>query len=149
MKIRLLITGMACIGIWTLASGCAGVYRATPAAGTVIQANMDKNDYEVLGTTEGKSTITSILFGLVAVIDGDKYRVLGIKFFEDQYAFADHSRLFVHADDRAYYKALAQTPDADVVARKSVLETKSGFPCIYTTKEVTFQGKALKFKAHN
>jgi len=111
---------------------------------------MDKNDYEVLGNTEGKSTKTSILCGLVSVVDGDKVSVLGIKFFEDQYAFEEKSWFgIVNVEDRAYYKALAATPDADAVTRKASIKTKSGIPGIYTTSEVTYSGKAVKYKVHN
>jgi hypothetical protein len=151
-NIRLLLTGGACIGLLIAVNGCSSVTRGTPVAGTHIQANMNTGDCEVLAKTEGKSTKTSILLGLVQVIDGDKYRILGIKFFEDQYAFeSDNPSPFdflvpVSVENRAYYKALAAAPDADAVAAKGYMKTYSGIPIIYNTKEVTFEGKALKFK---
>jgi hypothetical protein len=150
MKIKVLITGVACAMAAVLVTGCSSVTRGTPNAGLVINANMDKNDYEVLGNTEGKSTKTSVLCGLVSVIDGDKISVLGLKFFEDQYAFEEKARFgFVSVDDRAYYKALAATPDADAVARKSLIRTESGIPCIWMSREATYSGKAVKYKVHN
>ena len=155
MKIKLLITGLACIATTVLVSGCAGVTRGTPHAGTVINANLNASDMEVLEKTEGKSTKVSVLLGLVQVIDGDKYRILGIKFFEDQYAFIDKpSGLLsiitpVSIEERAYYKALAATPDADSVMQKAFVATSSGVPILYKSQEVTYQGKALKYKVHN
>jgi hypothetical protein len=112
------------------------------------------------------------LGGLVEVVDGDKYRVLGINFFQSQYAFQPKDltwqELFaagalgvaavlvyevfkpVSIEDRAYYKALAAAPDADVVAAKAWVTTRGrGIPMLYSTKRVAFQGKALKFKPHN
>ena len=151
MKIKLLITGLACITTMVLISGCAGVRRGTPQASAVINANLNASDLEVLDKTEGKSTKVSVLLGLFQVIDGDKYRILGIKFFEDQYAYEDKPSLLgrVSIEDRAYYKALAATPDADCVARKAFVTTRSGIPLLYMIEEVTFQGKALKYKVHN
>jgi hypothetical protein len=152
MKVKLLITGLACVGLLVVVSGCSSITRGTPIAQTGIQANMNTGDCEVMAKTEGKSTKTSILLGLVQVIDGDKYRILGIKFFEDQYAFAGQSWGLldfirpITPDERAYYKALAAAPDADAVASKAFVKTYSGIPILYNTSEVTFEGKALKFK---
>ena len=151
MNIKLLVTGMACIALVGITAGCSSVMRGTPVAGVKINANMDRTDYEVLGTTEGKSTKTSVLCGLVQVIDGSKVAILGIKFFEDQYAYFDRPwyQLGVSTEDRAYYKALAVTPDADSVAGKAYVSTRSGIPLLWMSSEVTFQGNALKYKPHN
>jgi hypothetical protein len=150
MKIKFILTSIACVAGLVLATGCSSITRGTPNSGTHINANMDKNDYEVGATTSGTSTKESYLCGLFQVIDGDKFQVLWfIKFFEDQYAFQEKDSIFVSIEDRAYYKALAATPDADSVAVKSWTKTTSGFPLFYSKEEVTFQGKALKFKVHN
>jgi len=151
MKTKFILTSIACVAGLMLATGCSSITRGTPNSPTLINANMDKNDYEVGAATSGTSTKETYLCGLIAVIDGDKYRVLGIKFFEDQYAFQEKPAWYssVSVQDRAYYKALAATPDADSVAVKAWTETSSGFPLFYSKEEATFQGKALKFKTHN
>ena len=156
MKTKLLVTSMACVSLLVGMSGCAGVTRHTPHAGTQIQANMNSGDCQVLAKTEGNSKKTSILCGLVQVIDGDKVAVLGIKFFEDQYSYFEHAKLFgvidlggVSVEDRAYYKALAATPDADTVAQKAYVKTEKSIPLFWKSEDVTFQGKALKFKGGN
>lgn len=154
MKTKFILTSLACVAGLVLATGCSSITRGTPNLGTQIHANMDKNDYEVGATTSGTSTKECYLLGLIQVIDGDKYQVLGIRFFEDQYAFEQKPEGILgllagpSVRDRAYYKALAATPDADTVAVKAWTETTSGFPLFYSKDEVTFQGKALKFKSH-
>ena len=120
---------------------------------------MNSGDCQVLGSTEGKATVDSYVLGLVQVIDGDKVQVLGLKFYEDQYAYINPPELILgflpnpfaspSIEDRAYFKALAATPDADAVAKKASVTTAKGFPLLWSTKEVTFQGKALKFKGGN
>lgn len=133
--------------------GCSSITRGTPHAPLFVQANLQRADYEVLGTTEGTSKRTRYFFGLVSIIDDDKYSILGIKFFHDEYAFQEKggffSGLFVGIEDRAYYKALSKTPDADAVATKSYVETSTGFFPIWDNKEITFQGKAIKYKVHD
>lgn len=147
---RMAIMLTAGTGILTLLCGCASVTRTTPIAPAEINVNMNSSDYEVLATTEGKSSKTSVLFGAVQVIDGNKLRILGVRFFEDQYAsrMERHWYSGVSTEDRAYYKALANAPDADSVASKAYLETDSGIPLLWKTEEVTFQGKAVKYKVH-
>ena len=159
MNTKLMIAGLAGVSLLLVASGCSSITRGTPVAGTVIQANMNSGDCQVLGSTQGKATVDSYVLGLVQIIDADKVEVLGIKFFEDQYAFLDKQPTIFgmpipfiggpSIEDRAYYKALAATPDADAVAAKAWLTTKKGFPILWSSEEVTYQGKALKFKGGN
>ena len=156
-----------------LLGGCAGVQRMTPAAPGQVNINLKSNDYTVLTSTKGISTVTSYGGGLVQVVDGSKYRVLGIKFFEDEYSMLHPLRIeeispmnlvamvyfwpygacyvayktSVGAEDRAYYKALAATPDADVIIEKALVRQKSGIPLICTEEEVTVVGKAIKYKS--
>jgi hypothetical protein len=53
----------------------------------------------------------------------------------------------VSVEERAYYKALAATPDADAVIPKAFTKQSSGFPLLYSEQEATFTGKALKYKS--
>jgi hypothetical protein len=105
----------------------------------------------MLGSVKGSSTLKSYFFGIVQIIDGNKSRILWVfKDYEDQYSFQDPGGLNilpVSVEDRAYYKALAATPDADAVIPKAFIKQSSGFPFIYEEQEVTFTGKALKYKS--
>ena len=150
MKIKFAAITLAGLMTVPFLTGCSSITRGTPQSATVINANMDKTDIEVGTSTEGTSTRTSILFGVIQIIDGDKYRLLGMNFFEDQYAFLTPSLFgIVSAEDRAYYKALAATPDADAVVEKAFITTTTGIPYVWETKEVTYTGKAIKYKVHN
>jgi len=117
--------------------------------GSQVQLNMARNEYTVLGTVKGTSTLDSYVFGIVQVIDGDKYSILGIGPFEDQLAFSSPGEGWVASTiiDRAYFKALAASPDADAVMPKSCEQTYTGTPFISSTRVVTFTGKAVKYKA--
>ncbi|MEI7899874.1 MAG: hypothetical protein WCK89_06450 [bacterium] len=142
-----------------LSTGCASVQRGSPIASTEVSVNLARTDYTVIGPVKGTSTMQSYVLGLVKIIDGDKLILLGMKTFEDQYAFLQDPGLPIlqvltlglsggpTAEDRAYYKALAATPDADVVIPKAYVKQISGIPLLASMKEVTFTGKAVKIKA--
>lgn len=133
-----------------LAGGCASVQRSTPVAPGQVNINLEKGDYTMLGTVKGTSTVKSFFFGVVQVIDGDKTKILCFKSFEDQYSIQPGGLGFlspVSVADRAYYKALAATPDADTVIPKAFVKQSSGIPFLYQEVEVTFSGKALKYKS--
>lgn len=146
-----IVSLLAMATVSVLMSGCASVQRTTPVAPGLVNINLEKGDYTILGTVKGTSTIKSYFFGVVEVIDGTKVKILCFKDFEDQYSFQNgDGGLFnftVSVEDRAYYKALAATPDADAVIPKAFVKQTSGFPLFYTEKEVTFSGKALKYKS--
>ena len=157
---RLPISSLSLVALAAIVSGCASVQRYTPESKSQVQLNMARNEYTVLGTVKGSSTEDSYVLGIVRVIDGDKYNILGFKTFEDQYAFTSAdagifqdipvlSFLFAgpSVNDRAYFKALAATPDADAVTVKSYDYTRSGFAPFYSKRVVTFTGKAVKYKA--
>lgn len=109
-----------------------------------INPEIPRDAYEVLDTVEGTSTTDSILLGLIQVVDGDKLRLLGIPFFEEQYTFSSGYPGLTAA--RAYYKALSATPEADAVFYKSMDGGNSGIPLLWTSETVTFRGKAIKLK---
>lgn len=145
---NMIVSSLAMTAVAVLMSGCASVQRGTPAAPGQVNINLEKGDYTMMGSVKGTSTVKSYVFGIVQVIDGDKVSVLGIKSFEDQYSFMGPGPgFFVSVEDRAYYKALAATPDADAVIPKSFVKQSSGFPFIYEEQEATFTGKALKYKS--
>ena len=139
-------------------AGCASVQRGTPVAGAEVNVNLARQDYTVIGPVKGTSTLESYVLGLIKIVDGDKVIILNLKTFEDQYALlqapdSPFAILFsaltgsATAEDRAYYKALAATPDADVVIPKAYTKQVSGIPLLASMKEVTFTGKAVKIKA--
>jgi uncharacterized protein YceK len=145
------LLAMATVSV--LMSGCASVQRAMPSAPGMVNINLEKGDYTMLGTVKGSSTVKTYVFGVVQIVDGTKVRVLWVfKDYEDQYSYQNPDGLGqmlgrVSVADRAYYKALAATPDADVVIPKSLVKQTSGFPYIYEEEEATFSGKALKYKS--
>lgn len=139
-------------------TGCGAVMKATPVSGIIVDAgSMNRNDYVILDRVEGTSSTKSILLGLVQIIDGDvdKVKIFWIPLFEEKYAFQNPAPFpfslfqFATTEDRAYYKALAQTPDADSVLNKAYSKEKRGIPFIFENETVTFTGKAIKLKTDN
>jgi len=114
---------------------------------------MQRSDVEILGTVQGTSQTFSFLLGMFQVIDGDKVKVLGIPWgFEEQYSLLQAPSMLggligANTADRAYYQALAKTPDADAVCSKAYTIQSSGIPFLAQKETVTFTGKALKYKA--
>lgn len=150
----LLVTGLAIIGI-----GCGSIGKSAPHSQLGMVANLERDDIEIIRTVEGESTKKSILFGSIQVIDGEKYKVLWIPFFQDKGAGAlqESPGLLgailkpftpVSVIDRAYYDALAETPDADTVFYKTSTQERRGIPLLFTTESVTLRGKAAKIKAN-
>jgi hypothetical protein len=119
-----------------------------------MEANLSREDLVVLDTVEGRSSIKTFLGGLIAIIDGEHLRLFGMSFFKDKYTYFRENRTWwdalcgVSVEDRAYYKALEQQPDADMVLSKSMDREESGVPFFFSEKEVTFRGKALKLKSN-
>ena len=142
----------------SFSSGCGSIGKSAPHSGVGIVANLDREDVEIIGTVEGESTKQSLLLGSFQVIDGDKYKILWIPFFQDKGAGALQNNggflgaIFqafapVSVIDRAYYDALAETPDADTVFYKTSTQERRGFPLLYTSERVTLRGKAAKVKS--
>ena len=155
---NLIASSLAMAVFAVLASGCASVQRATPAAPGLVTINLDKGDYTMLASVKGSSTVSSYVCGIVQVIDGNKVSILGFKNFEDQYSFQQREPSLldiltfgilrtVSVEDRAYYKALAATPDADAIIPKAFIKQSSGFPILFVEEEATFTGKAVKYKS--
>lgn len=161
-----------------LSGGCASVQRWTPMARGQVNVKLKDSDYSVLASVKGVSTTKSYACGIVKVIDGNKVRVLGIKFFEDQYSYltpkdrlSDTEKfmlfypgcwlilpitvpyiVYTHsasAEDRAYYKVLAAVPDADELVSPGLVAQRSGIPLVCREEEVTLTAKAIKYKANN
>jgi hypothetical protein len=114
-----------------------------------LETQINRDDIVVLDRVEGSSTQTTIL-GIINVIDGDKLQILGIKFFKDKFTYFKDSNSWVRSPqcaDRAYYKALEAAPEADAVFTKAMDNEEGGIPFLWSTKAVTFRGKAIKLKA--
>ncbi|MBT5705337.1 hypothetical protein N8737_02265 [Verrucomicrobia bacterium] len=142
----------------SISSGCGSIGKSAPHSGLGIVANLDREDVEIIRTVEGESTKQSLLLGSIQVIDGDKYKILWIPFFQDKGAgeLQSNSTFLgaftlafapVSVIDRAYYDALAETPDADTVFYKTSTQERRGFPLLYTSERVTLRGKAAKVKS--
>ena len=132
------------------AGGCGGnAQKTAPRMGfgsVDVQTQLSRGDIVVLERVEGTSTTKSILFGAVQVVDGDNVKVLGVPFFKDRYTCLRTDPCLVTTADRAYYKALEATPQADAVFYKSVDREGSGIPLLWETETVTFSGKAITLK---
>ncbi len=135
-------------------NGCSTVLKTAPSSPISFDAgSMERNDYVILDRVEGISTTTSILFGLVKIIDGNKWKLFWLfPFYEEEYAyqippsFPFNLLSFVSTQERAYYKALAKTPDADSVIQKAFSIESTEIPTLFKTEKVTITGKAIKLK---
>jgi len=148
-KMKTKIISLALCTIVLFVGGCFS-HKTVP--GIAINPEIPRDAIEVLDTVEGTSTTNSILLGLIQVVDGDKLRLLGISFFREQYTYFGSypgTNVFLpcpSTGDRAYYKALSETPGADAVFYKSMDREYSGIPLLWSSETVTFRGKAIKLK---
>ena len=94
----------------------------------------------------GTSSTTSVLLGLFQIIDGNKFKILYIPFFKDKYTHFGGVGYITGPDERAYYKALEKAADADLILAKSMDREDWGIPLLFTTKSVTWRGKALQIR---
>ncbi len=150
-SIRVLCVAALCL----VSMACAGSQRRIPAMnfGEIgIETAFDRDDLVVLDTVTGTST-SEQRFLVVQIIDGDKYKVLGIPFFKEKYSVVQPSVIPIFGDfftttaDRAYYNALEKTPDADFVVVRSLDHEYSGIPFLWDRTTVSFRGKAMKIRA--
>lgn len=163
MSIAILVRGTWAVLIVVMLGACSSAQKTVPhlrVGGFGIRANLDRDDLVVLGSVEGSSTTTSILLGLVQVIDGEKLKILFIPFFKEKYTYFSDSLLaslplggflsvfrITSTADRAYYKALEKAPDADLILLKSMDREGWGIPILFSTNSVTFRGKAVKLRS--
>nr|VFJ72316.1 MAG: hypothetical protein BECKFW1821C_GA0114237_10338 [Candidatus Kentron sp. FW] len=143
---------LAAIGVLLLV-GCGAIERKVLPQNSFANADsMERKDYVVLDRVEGTSAKTSILFGAIQIIEGDKLKILGISFFDDKYSYVSPpsgiSGIFGGSttEDRAYFKALSKIPDADEVISILYTKEKTGIPILFRKEKVRFTGKAVKIK---
>lgn len=140
-------------GAMLVLPGCGTAQRMTPHMGfgsLYLEAQIDREDIVVLDRVEGSSSTTSILFGLIRIIDENKLQLFGIKFFKDKYIVKKTGLLAAfsaNTANRAYYKALEAHPEADAVFSKDFEREEGGLPLLFHTVTVTFKGKAIQLKA--
>jgi hypothetical protein len=133
--------------------GCSFHYKGSPHMGfksNKWQPSLEREDYVILDAVEGVSDTTSILLGLIKIIDGNKVRLLWcFPLYKDKYSYtAQHPMMLGRTGKRAYYNALEKAPDADLILEKSVtVERKTIIPLLYRTKRVIYKGRAIKLKA--
>ena len=143
MKKVLLIISMVS---FLATTGCGWAVKQAPHmgfGGVNIETKLEREDIVIMGPVEGTST-RSDFFGIIQIIDGDKLQILGIPFFKDKYTYFERGNTVLN---RAYYKALAATPDADAIFSKSYDEEVEGIPFILGTTTITVKGKAVKLKS--
>jgi len=131
-----------------LIGGCASK-RTAPQMGFGsfdVKTQLSRDHIVVLERVEGTSETDSLLLGTIQVIDGEKLKILGIPFFKDKYTCVKVDPCLVRTEDRAYYKALEATPEADAVFYKTMNRESGGIPLLWETETVTFSGKAFTVK---
>ena len=132
-----------------LIAGCDSSKKTTPHMGFGsfdVETKLAREHIVVLERVEGTSETQNILLGTIQVIDGENWKILGIPFFKDRYTCVKSDPCLVDTEDRAYYKALEATPEADAVFYKTMNRESSGIPLLWETKTVTFSGKAFTVK---
>jgi hypothetical protein len=135
-----------------LLAGCAtGNYKPVVRFGQLnLETQVPRQDLVILDAVEGTSREDAYVLGLVRIIDRTKWKVLGIKFFEDHCACPYGPSVpcfFVDAvSARAYYNALAKAPEADAVIECSSTSRTRGCTLLYQMKEITYRGKAIRLK---
>ena len=132
-----------------LIGGCVARSNAAPHMGFGsfdVETKLSREHIVVLERVEGTSETQSILLGTIQVIDGENLKILGIPFFKDRYTCVKSDPCMVNTEDRAYYKALEATPEADAVFYKTMNRESSGIPLLWETNTVTFSGKAFTVK---
>jgi hypothetical protein len=145
--------GLVLVVCLVLFVGCATTSNSPHMGfkGIEWQTTMNRDDYVILNNVEGYSETTSILCGLLQIIDGSKIRLLWIiPFYEEKSARVPGifgTGLFATTESRAYYDALTKSPEADVILCKSVKKTFQGVPLLLNIRSVTYTGKAIKIKA--
>ncbi|MGA2863437.1 MAG: hypothetical protein ABSF95_03010 [Verrucomicrobiota bacterium] len=137
---------------WLLAGCATGNYTPVVRFGALnLETQVPRRDLVILDTVEGSSRQDTYLLGLVQIVDGAKWEVLGVKFFEDHCALPGGPMapcwLVEPVAGRAYYNALEKTPNADALIERSSTVKLSGCPLFYERREVTCRGKAIKLKA--
>ena len=131
-----------------LVGGCAS-QRTVPQVGFGnfdVKTQLMRDDIVILQRVEGTSETESILLGTIQIIDGKNVKVLGFPFFKEQYTCVKEDPCLAKTEDRAYYKALEATPEADAVFYKSMNREHGGIPLLWETESVTFSGKAFTVK---
>ncbi len=155
-----LIAFVGVVGL--LATGCSTAKRSAPEAIPVVNMNLDREDYEIMGDVEETSEVTSY-FNIVHIVDNDpsKMIIFGFRTFEDQYEDVPSQGIIADTiywlgerfsggspTERANYTALtaAEAKGADVVVPKRVHRTMRGFSPIYKVETATVKGKALRLR---
>lgn len=145
----------------SIVTGCTSVNQASPVAPVAVNMELKRSDYTILKTVTGTSYTKLYLGGLVKSVNGNSV-IFGIKSFDEKYSRVpgqisgfDLIQLLTFGivspgpstAERAYYNALAQTPDADFVLSKACNESNTGFCLFYSKETVEFVGKAIKLKS--
>ena len=113
--------------------------------------SMKRSDYQVMEPMVGVSTTESYFGGLIKVVDRDKLQVMGMRFYDEQWAQNNRqvkNRFFSNStSDRAYYNAISASPSADTVLEKGYVHQRSGIPFLAEREMVTFTGKSIRLKS--
>ncbi len=141
-------------------SGCSTTRNSMPVTQIEFDASqLERSEYVILDNVTGISSTQYILGGLIQIIDANypdakpedkKVKFLGIRFYKaENYATQEPKGCLYVATtaDRAYYKALSQSFDADSIIQQKFNRHIHGFPGIVQTEVITFCGKAIQLKS--
>ncbi len=130
-------------------SGCSTLEKNTASRIAVDAGSMTRNSFTILKPVEGTSTRVSILLGLYQKVDGNKIRLLWIPFYRDQFAHVQPPSFWegTSSEDRAYFQAISQVPEADDIVSTSYVKEQFLIPLLYKEERVTFRGKAVRIKS--
>jgi hypothetical protein len=136
--------------------GCTTAQNSAPRIATDsemrIPADSKRDDLVVLDSVEGSSSTTSVLVGLLQIIDGSKVELFFVSFFVDKHVSPGTTGLLglfrtVGPEERAYYEALEQDPDADRIFSKSLDCERWGVPPLFENRTATWRGKAAQIQS--
>ncbi|MBN1443927.1 MAG: hypothetical protein JXA90_14550 [Planctomycetes bacterium] len=168
---RVGVVALAAAATLPFLSSCAAARSVPDLEFTqfTVQGFLNRDSFEVRDPVEGSSDTLSILFGIVQIIEGNKLKLFWIPFFEDR----SHTRVPAYlrpgselvdwvlpagpihwleglvlgrTEERAYYDAIAKSPEADFVLEKGSECRGVGVPLFVYKQTVTYRGKPVVLK---
>lgn len=132
-----LVAAAAMLGVM---AGCAGSIARKPLVSPNLRlAKIERNQYKVLGTVEGKGQVKTIL--------------CFIKLGDKQFGYSSGGASVIglaalrprkDAAAAATYDAISKITKADIFLPLTTTASYSGFGCLYNTERATVRGKSIR-----
>lgn len=143
-----------------LLAGCTSLENSAPIA--PLKADLQRKDFELIGSVKGHAKTTYIMAGLFQIVDGE-FTLCGWQMFGDCGTMtiggpadpltASATTLpfltnldFTRTHARAMYRAYCQAPEADAVYSWTFLRNASGIPLIWNRVDVSARAYAIRIK---